>query len=208
MTNLEESTGATIATTTATSASTASPDTKSQPTPQQIVEIVHQEVQNSPTRDNELLLVPKLSNDNNDDKNHISSIEHPDNNNDSNTQQEELNQNEELIAPLVQPLIDNTGAISPTTSDVTIRSRKKISHDLDDDDDNENNKSNKHFRILKQRHTDRVRQCCHHAAEIQRNVLRNTITAMNFLARVLFWVSLVALSIGVVWYSRELALHG
>lgn len=55
---------------------------------------------------------------------------------------------------------------------------------------------------------ERIRKCCSLANEIRRNILRNTITFMNFLARVLFWVSLVVTALGVIWYSRELALHG
>ncbi len=58
------------------------------------------------------------------------------------------------------------------------------------------------------RRKERIRQCCSHANEIRRNILRNTITFMNFLARLLFWVSLVVTALGVIWYSKELAQHG
>jgi len=65
---------------------------------------------------------------------------------------------------------------------------------------------NGHF--LQHEKREKLKQCCSHAMEIQKNVLRNTITVMNFLARVLFWASVVVMVIGVVWYSKELALHG
>ncbi len=51
-------------------------------------------------------------------------------------------------------------------------------------------------------------QCCSDTDEIRKNILRNTITFMNFMAKLLFWSSLVLLIAGVVWYSKELALHG
>lgn len=51
-------------------------------------------------------------------------------------------------------------------------------------------------------------QCCSNTDEIRKNILRNTITFMNFMAKLLFWSSLVLLIAGVVWYSKELALHG
>ena len=37
---------------------------------------------------------------------------------------------------------------------------------------------------------------------------RSTINAMNFLARILFWSSLVAMVAAVIWYSYELFQHG
>lgn len=55
---------------------------------------------------------------------------------------------------------------------------------------------------------ERLASCCTKAIVVQRKVLRSTITFMAFLARVLFWVSLVATSVGVFWYSRELFRHG
>jgi len=58
------------------------------------------------------------------------------------------------------------------------------------------------------RRKERLRECCHRAAEIQKNLLRNTITLMNLMAKVLFWISLFALAGGVIWYSRELAVNG
>ena len=55
---------------------------------------------------------------------------------------------------------------------------------------------------------ERMASCCTKAIVVQRKMLRSTITFMAFLARVLFWVSLVATSVGVFWYSRELFRHG
>lgn len=55
---------------------------------------------------------------------------------------------------------------------------------------------------------EKMRECFHRAVEIQANVLRSTIGFMNLMAKVLFWASLLAMCIGVIWYSRELAIHG
>jgi len=58
------------------------------------------------------------------------------------------------------------------------------------------------------RKKEQLRNCCDHVSELQRDFLRNTFIFMNFMARILFWVSLVALTIGVGYYSRELYYHG
>mmetsp|Transcript_476 Transcript_476/g.764 ORF Transcript_476/g.764 Transcript_476/m.764 type:complete len:684 (-) Transcript_476:96-2147(-) len=60
----------------------------------------------------------------------------------------------------------------------------------------------------KEKRRERLRTCCHHFQQMQKSALRNTITVMNILARVLFWISVVAMAIGVIWYSRELYFHG
>ena len=44
--------------------------------------------------------------------------------------------------------------------------------------------------------------------ESSKQVLRTTVSVMNFLAKVLLWGSFVAMIIGVVWYSRELKNRG
>jgi len=53
-----------------------------------------------------------------------------------------------------------------------------------------------------------VRYCCRQTSLLQRELYKNTIVVMNFLARVLFWLSLLSMIVGVVWYSMELANHG
>ena len=40
------------------------------------------------------------------------------------------------------------------------------------------------------------------------NILRTTVSVMNFLARILLWGSFFAMIVGVVWYSRELKMNG
>lgn len=55
---------------------------------------------------------------------------------------------------------------------------------------------------------EKMRECFHKAVEIQATLLRSTIGFMNLMAKVLFWASLLAMCIGVIWYSRELAIHG
>jgi hypothetical protein len=59
-----------------------------------------------------------------------------------------------------------------------------------------------------QRRKERMEECCHRIVEIQRNLWRNTIAFMNLMAKVLFWFSLIAMSAGIVYYTRELAING
>merc|ERR1719491_270692 len=54
----------------------------------------------------------------------------------------------------------------------------------------------------------KLRKCCDHVSDLQNNLLRNTITFMSFMARIVFWASLVALTGAVVYYSKELYFHG
>lgn len=51
----------------------------------------------------------------------------------------------------------------------------------------------------------RIRRICR---ESTTQVLRTTVSVMNFLARVLLWGSFLAMIVGVVWYSRELKING
>mmetsp|Transcript_26049 Transcript_26049/g.47219 ORF Transcript_26049/g.47219 Transcript_26049/m.47219 type:complete len:810 (+) Transcript_26049:230-2659(+) len=44
--------------------------------------------------------------------------------------------------------------------------------------------------------------------ESSTQILRTTVTLMNFLSRILLWGSFIATSVGVVWYSRELKING
>ena len=39
-------------------------------------------------------------------------------------------------------------------------------------------------------------------------MVRNTLSCMNVVARVLVWSSVMALAAGVVWYSYELTTNG
>ena len=55
---------------------------------------------------------------------------------------------------------------------------------------------------------ERMKECFTRALELQRKMWRNTITLMNFLAKVLFWVSLIAMSAGILYFTRELAING
>ena len=51
----------------------------------------------------------------------------------------------------------------------------------------------------------KMRRLCRESSS---HLLRTTVSVMNFLARVLFYGSVVCMIIGVVWYSRELKLNG
>ncbi len=110
-----------------------------------------------------------------------------------------------LLAPLMLSSASSGGG-----ADNEIRSRKRTTSDDNDDYDHINSNGNprrspKHFYNKRQ---EKMRECCEKALEIQRNILRNTISFMNFLAKLLFWLSLVAMAVGVIWYSRELAVNG
>jgi hypothetical protein len=59
-----------------------------------------------------------------------------------------------------------------------------------------------------QKRKQRMEECFHRMVEIQRNLWKNTIALMNFMAKVLFWFSLIAMSAGIVYYTRELAING
>jgi len=54
----------------------------------------------------------------------------------------------------------------------------------------------------------RVRKCCNYTAHLYRDVIKNTIVCMNILAKIVFWMSLVSMLLGIVWYSKELHEHG
>ena len=118
---------------------------------------------------------------------------------------QQVDEEEEGDEKLMEPLVsgdENMGGI-PQMEKNEIRSRKRV---LDDGTQNENRHIRANpFNVIRKRN---LQQCCSHTMEVQKNLLRNTIALMNFLAKILFWVSLVALSVGVFWYSRELALHG
>lgn len=51
----------------------------------------------------------------------------------------------------------------------------------------------------------KIRRLCR---ESSTHLLRTTVSVMNFFARILLYGSVVAMIIGVVWYSRELKLNG
>jgi hypothetical protein len=109
---------------------------------------------------------------------------------------------ENLTEPLVTSVEDHGGVTKADQNE--IRSRKRAMGDDEVMNDSQRASPN-HFYLIRRKN---LHQCCSHAMEVQRNLLRNTIAMMNFLAKILFWISLVALTVGVVWYSRELALHG
>ena len=50
-----------------------------------------------------------------------------------------------------------------------------------------------------------IRRFC---LDSSRQVLRTTVSVMNFVARILLWGSFIAMIVGVVWYSRELKMNG
>lgn len=107
--------------------------------------------------------------------------------------EEDHEDNEDLMSPLY---ITSSG-------ENEMRSRKRNSmgkHSQDTDD-----RPMKRFYDNKK---EKMRECFHKAVEIQATLLRSTIGFMNLMAKVLFWASLLALCIGVIWYSRELAIHG
>jgi len=105
------------------------------------------------------------------------------------------NHDEEDTGKEMLPLISSTRSENPL-----IRSRKKILFDFQSHFDMEF-----HTNIAKR---ERLKLLCNKMSKMKGNILRNTVTAMSFLARVLFWISLLAMVGGVFWYSRELALHG
>jgi hypothetical protein len=51
----------------------------------------------------------------------------------------------------------------------------------------------------------KIRRFC---LDSSRQVLRTTVSVMNFVARILLWGSFIAMIVGVVWYSRELKMNG
>lgn len=106
---------------------------------------------------------------------------------------------------LMTPLVLNTSSSISASGENEIRSRKRTTSGEIKPIVDKVARSSKQF--YNKRH-ERLRECCDKALEIQRNVLRNTISFMNFLAKILFWFSLLAMSVGVIWYSRELAVNG
>ncbi len=96
-----------------------------------------------------------------------------------------------------------TSCTTPTHTNTNFHTRNHAhAHSILNSNPNISNISNNH------RRRERVRECCHRFLELQRNLYRNTITLMNFLAKVLFWASLLAMSAGIVYYTRELVKHG
>lgn len=98
----------------------------------------------------------------------------------------------ELMSPLFI-----TGS---TENEIRIRKRNSI---------DTNEKGTEHpMNFFYNNNKAKIRECYHRALEFQLGVLRSTIGLMNLMAKALFWASLVALSVGVLWYSRELTIHG
>jgi len=122
---------------------------------------------------------------------------------------------EALIAPLVMPACASIGAeneirvrrsTSSSAADNMMSPHQNAHMDMDMDiAESLGPISPNHFYNKRK---ERLQQCCHRAVEIQGNVWRNTITLMNFMAKVLFWSSLLAMTVGIVYYTRELAMHG
>jgi hypothetical protein len=116
------------------------------------------------------------------------------------TEMTEIESIDTLTAPLV---------ISSSTNEHEIRNRQRSSSDMSRSTASRAGAARSTSpAFVYNRRRERVRECCHRAVEIQRNVWRNTISLMNFLAKVLFWASLIAMSAGIVYYTRELAIHG
>lgn len=113
----------------------------------------------------------------------------------------EIEETEQLGTPLI---------INVPSSEQEIRSRRRtISNDRmsplhSSSSSNLNSSPNPFYTKRK----EKMKECCHRAVEIQRNLWRNTIVMMNFMAKVLFWCSLIAMSAGIVYYTRELAING
>lgn len=115
----------------------------------------------------------------------------------------EIEETEQLGTPLI---------INASSSEQEIRSRRRtISNENDrmsplhpSSSSNLNLSPNPFYTKRK----EKMKECCHRALEIQRNLWRNTIVMMNFMAKVLFWCSLIAMSAGIVYYTRELAING
>ena len=119
-----------------------------------------------------------------------------------------------LVETLTVPLV-----ITSPSKDSEFRNRQRTSSDISSTSNaNLNINVNANLDDIKpplspttyiyNRRKERLQECFHRAVEIQRNVWRNTITLMNFLAKVLFWASLIAMSAGIVYYTKELAMHG
>jgi len=101
---------------------------------------------------------------------------------------------DETTESLMFPLVTT----SPQVSSDSVRSRKRSSGD----------DQNKSSRRNPARRKEKLKKCCDEVMKFHLGVLRNTISVMNFLARILFWCSLAALAGAVIWYSRELAYYG
>jgi len=116
----------------------------------------------------------------------------------------EIEESEQLGTPLI---------IAPSAGEPEIRSRRRtVSNDrmspphLSSSSSNLNLSPN--LNPFYTTRKEKMKECCHRALEIQRNLWRNTISLMNFMAKVLFWCSLIAMSAGIVYYTRELAING
>ena len=126
-------------------------------------------------------------------------------------EEEDESNGDNLMIPLVSP---NTNASMENAANGEIRSRKRsntanssnaisANNNSNNNNNNNDNNNNRYFH-----RKEKLRQCCNHADELRRHILRNTIVFMGIMAKLLFWVSLVVMAFGVFWYSKELALHG
>jgi hypothetical protein len=111
-----------------------------------------------------------------------------------NIYEEEHEDQENLMSPLY---------IS-SSAENEVRSRKRNSMEKN----NVHNSEDRPMKLFYNNNKAKMRECFHKAMEIQVSVLRSTIGFMNLMAKVLFWASLLAMCVGVIWYSRELAIHG
>lgn len=105
---------------------------------------------------------------------------------------------EDLSAPLMLSASNDTNEMRRRTS----------SKDKDDPGSIHRVSSQVSPREFYQKRKERMEECFHRMVEIQRNLWKNTIALMNFMAKVLFWFSLIAMSAGIVYYTRELAING
>lgn len=103
-----------------------------------------------------------------------------------------------LLMPLMSSNTDEPTAPTsePPTSNTSIRSRKQ----------------NKKVTTKRKRRRRRVNSSSSSESEQRRwcpaPFVRSTLSVMNFLARILFWSSVVAMVAAVVWYSYELKNNG
>jgi hypothetical protein len=113
----------------------------------------------------------------------------------------------EMIMPLVERTDSNMTTVI-ANNNTEIRSRKRYAGEMSPNSDVESGKYEHNSSIASNQRREKIRRCCAHAEELRRNMLRNTITFMSFMAKIIFWISLVLMVAGVVWYSKELAHHG
>jgi hypothetical protein len=114
---------------------------------------------------------------------------------------DEIEETEQITAPLMMASIDQSKRTLSRRRTVSNNDRSLSPHH----NASSLQLSPNHFYNKRKKN---MNECCHRALEIQKNVWRNTITLMNFMAKVLFWVSLIAMSAGIVYYTRELAING